>query len=1063
MEISSKYSPQDVEGKWYEHWMDKNYFHSTPDEREPYTIVIPPPNVTGVLHMGHMMNNTIQDILIRRARMQGKNACWVPGTDHASIATEAKVVNKLAQQGIKKTDIGREEFLKHAWDWTHEHGGIILKQLRRLGCSCDWERTSFTMDDIRSKSVIRAFVDLYNKGLIYRGVRMVNWDPKALTALSDEEVIFKEEHSKLYYLRYYLAPSTPPEGELSELPKLIDRYRTANPYSYAVLNEHAKEMRSNPTEAESALWEQLKGKKTGFKFRRQHIVGDFIVDFVCLEKHLIIEVDGGYHNDSQVAENDKLRSEILELKGYTILRFTNEQVLSDTENTLKAITHTLKSLPSGEVGGAKSSPSGGVEGASGEIGGAKSSPSGGVEGASGEVGGAPYAVVATTRPETIMGDTAMCINPADPKNQWLRGKKVVVPLVNRVIPVIEDDYVDIEFGTGCLKVTPAHDVNDYMLGEKHGLQSINIFNDDATISEAAGLYVGMTREDVRKQIVIDLKEAGLLEKIEDYNNKVGYSERTNVPIEPKLSMQWFLKMEHLADIALKPVLNGDIKFYPAKYVNLYRHWLENIKDWCISRQLWWGHQIPAWYFEWKTENGERKVDVIVAINKEEAEKIAIEKHGLSVFRSPFSVFRQDDDALDTWFSSWLWPLSLFNGILDPENAEFKYYYPTNDLITAPDIIFFWVARMIMAGEEYQGEVPFKNVYFTGIVRDKLGRKMSKSLGNSPDPIELIDKFGADGVRMGMMLSAPAGNDILFDEALCEQGRNFCNKIWNALRLVKGWNVDQDAAQPEAAKMAVKWFEARFNQVLAETNDNIDKYRLSDALMGIYKLTWDDFCSWYLEMVKAPQGQGIDPVTYAATIQFFENLMLLLHPFMPFITEEIWHAIAERSEGDDIIIAQQPKAQSVDEAILKQFEFTQEVINNVRKVRSDKNIAFRDAIQLVVKGTANKDFDCVIAKLCNVSEVSYVAEAPAGAFGFIVGSTEFFVPLTGSVDVEAEIKKLVEELKYAQGFLKSVEAKLSNERFVSGAPAAVVDKERKKKADAEAKIAVIEQQLAGLRK
>ena len=1038
MEISSKYSPQDVEGKWYEHWMDKNYFHSTPDEREPYTIVIPPPNVTGVLHMGHMMNNTIQDILIRRARMQGKNACWVPGTDHASIATEAKVVNKLAQQGIKKTDIGREEFLKHAWDWTHEHGGIILKQLRRLGCSCDWERTSFTMDDIRSKSVIRAFVDLYNKGLIYRGVRMVNWDPKALTALSDEEVIFKEEHSKLYYLRYYLAPdapSTPPEGELSQL---IDRYRTANPYSYSILLEHSKEMRSHPTEAESALWEQLKGKKTGFKFRRQHIVGDFIVDFVCLEKHLIIEVDGGYHNDSQVAENDKLRSEILELKGYTILRFTNEQVLSDTENTLKAITHTLKSLPSGEVGGAKSLPSG-------------------------EVGGAPYAVVATTRPETIMGDTAMCINPADPKNQWLRGKKVVVPLVNRVIPVIEDDYVDIEFGTGCLKVTPAHDVNDYMLGEKHGLQSINIFNDDATISEAAGLYVGMTREDVRKQIVIDLKEAGLLEKIEDYNNKVGYSERTNVPIEPKLSMQWFLKMEHLADIALKPVLNGDIKFYPAKYVNLYRHWLENIKDWCISRQLWWGHQIPAWYFEWKTENGERKVDVIVAINKEEAEKIAIEKHGLSVFRSPFSVFRQDDDALDTWFSSWLWPLSLFNGILDPENAEFKYYYPTNDLITAPDIIFFWVARMIMAGEEYQGEVPFKNVYFTGIVRDKLGRKMSKSLGNSPDPIELIDKFGADGVRMGMMLSAPAGNDILFDEALCEQGRNFCNKIWNALRLVKGWNVDQNAAQPEAAKMAVKWFEARFNQVLAETNDNIDKYRLSDALMGIYKLTWDDFCSWYLEMVKAPQGQGIDPVTYAATIQFFENLMLLLHPFMPFITEEIWHAIAERSEGDDIIIAQQPKAQSVDEAILKQFEFTQEVINNVRKVRSDKNIAFRDAIQLVVKGTANKDFDCVIAKLCNVSEVSYVAEAPAGAFGFIVGSTEFFVPLTGSVDVEAEIKKLVEELKYAQGFLKSVEAKLSNERFVSGAPAAVVDKERKKKADAEAKIAVIEQQLAGLRK
>jgi valyl-tRNA synthetase len=892
MEISSKYSPQEVEGKWYEHWMDKNYFHSTPDEREPYTIVIPPPNVTGVLHMGHMMNNTIQDILIRRARMQGKNACWVPGTDHASIATEAKVVNKLAQQGIKKTDIGREEFLKHAWDWTHEHGGIILKQLRRLGCSCDWERTSFTMDDIRSKSVIRAFVDLYNKGLIYRGVRMVNWDPKALTALSDEEVIFKDEHSKLFYLRYYLheddgTGATGAEGEI-------------------------------------------------------------------------------IHTDEQ---------------------------------------------------------------------------------------GRRYAVVATTRPETIMGDTAMCINPADPKNQWLRGKKVVVPLVNRVIPVIEDDYVDIEFGTGCLKVTPAHDVNDYMLGEKHNLQSINIFNDDATLSEAAGMYIGMSREDCRKQIIIDMKEAGLLEKIEDYNNKVGYSERTNVPIEPKLSMQWFLKMEHLADIALKPVLNGDIKFYPAKYVNLYRHWLENIKDWCISRQLWWGHQIPAYYLP---EGG-----FVVAETPEEALKLAIEKTGNK--NLTLKDLRQDDDALDTWFSSWLWPLSLFNGILDPDNAEFKYYYPTNDLITAPDIIFFWVARMIMAGEEYQNEVPFKNVYFTGIVRDKLGRKMSKSLGNSPDPIELIDKFGADGVRMGMMLSAPAGNDILFDEALCEQGRNFCNKIWNALRLVKGWNVDENAAQPEAAKMAVKWFEARFNQVLAETNDNIDKYRLSDALMGIYKLTWDDFCSWYLEMVKAPQGQGIDPVTYAATIKFFENLMLLLHPFMPFITEEIWHAIAERKEGDDIIIAQQPKLQAIDEQILKQFEFTQEVINNVRKVRSDKNIAFRDAIQLVVKGTANKDFDCVIAKLCNVSEVSYVAEAPAGAFGFIVGSTEFFVPLTGSVDVEAEIKKLEEELKYAQGFLKSVEAKLSNERFVSGAPAAVVEKERKKKADAEAKIAVIEQQLAGLRK
>ena len=893
MEISSKYNPHEVEGKWYEHWMKKHYFHSTPDEREPYTIVIPPPNVTGVLHMGHMMNNSIQDILVRRARMQGKNACWVPGTDHASIATEAKVVNRLAQQGIRKEDIGREAFLKHAWDWTNEHGGIILKQLRRLGCSCDWERTSFTMDEIRSKSVIHAFVDLFNKGLIYRGVRMVNWDPKALTALSDEEVIFKDEHSKLYYLRYYLAEN-------------------------------------DGTGA------------TG-------VEGEVI------------------HTDAQ---------------------------------------------------------------------------------------GRRYAVVATTRPETIMGDTAMCINPNDVKNQWLHGKKVVVPLVNRVIPVIEDDYVDVEFGTGCLKVTPAHDVNDYMLGEKHNLQSINIFNDNATLSEAAGLYVGMSREDTRKQIVIDLKAADLLEKIEDYNNKVGYSERTNVPIEPKLSMQWFLKMEHLADIALKPVIDGDIQFYPSKYINLYRHWLENIKDWCISRQLWWGHQIPAYYLP---DGG-----YVVAETSEKALQLAIEKTGNS--QLTLGDLRQDGDCLDTWFSSWLWPLSLFNGILDPDNAEFKYYYPTNDLITAPDIIFFWVARMIMAGEEYQKDVPFHNVYFTGIVRDKQGRKMSKSLGNSPDPIELIDKFGADGVRMGMMLSAPAGNDILFDESLCEQGRNFCNKIWNALRLVKGWTVDEQLAQPDTAERAVKWFEARFNQVMAETNDNIDKYRLSDALMSIYKLTWDDFCSWYLEMVKAPMGQAIDKATYEATIRFFEDLMKLLHPFMPFITEEIWHSIAERKDGEDIIVAQQPKAQVVDETILKHFDFTQQVINNVRKVRSDKNIPFRDAIRLVVVENEgiDKSFDCVTAKLCNIEAIDYVKQAPEGAFGFITGATEFFIPLNANVDVEAEIKKLEEELKYTQGFLKSVEGKLSNERFVNGAPAAVVDKERKKKADAEAKIAVIEQQLAGLK-
>ena len=875
MEISSKYSPQDTEGKWYQHWLDKNYFHSTPDEREPYTIVIPPPNVTGVLHMGHMLNNTIQDVLIRRARMQGKNACWVPGTDHASIATEAKVVNKLAQQGIKKTDLTREEFLKHAWDWTHEHGGIILKQLRRLGASCDWERTSFTMDETRSKSVIHVFCDLYNKGLIYRGVRMVNWDPAALTALSDEEVVYKEEHSKLFYLRYKI------EGE-----------------------------------------------------------------------------DG-------------------------------------------------------------------------------------------------YAIVATTRPETIMGDTAMCINPNDPKNEHLKGKKVIVPLVGRAIPVIEDEYVDVEFGTGCLKVTPAHDVNDYMLGEKYNLQSINIFNDDATISEAAGMYVGMDRDAVRKQIVKDLDAAGLLEKVEDYNNKVGYSERTHVAIEPKLSMQWFLKMEHLAEIALKPVLEGDIQFYPSKYVNLYRHWLENIKDWCISRQLWWGHQIPAYYLP---EGG-----YVVAATAEEALKLAKEKAGDHI---TMDDLRQESDCLDTWFSSWLWPLSLFDGILNPDNEEFKYYYPTNDLITGPDIIFFWVARMIMAGEEYQKEVPFKKVYFTGIVRDKLGRKMSKSLGNSPDPIELIDKYGADGVRVGMMLTAPAGNDLPFDEALCEQGRNFCNKMWNALRLVKGWKVDENIPQPETAKVAMRWFEERFQQVLQETNDNLDKYRLSDALMGIYKLVWDDFCSWYLEMVKAPMGQPLDAVTYNATVTFFENLMKILHPFMPFITEDIWHLLKERNDGDDLIIAQQPAQKVVDNDILNQFLFTQDVINNIRKIRAEKNISMKESIELIVvdkDGSVNKEFDAVIMKLCNVSSVNYVTETPQDAFGFLVKATEYFIPVTDNIDTEAEIKKLEEELAYAQGFLKSVEAKLSNEKFVNGAPAAVVDKERKKKSDAEAKIKVIEQQLATLKK
>ena len=877
MELASKYNPADVEAKWYQYWLDNKLFSSKPDGRKPYTIVIPPPNVTGVLHMGHMLNNTIQDILVRRARMKGYNACWVPGTDHASIATEAKVVNKLAQQGIKKTDLTRNEFLKHAWEWTDEHGGIILKQLRKLGASCDWDRTAFTMDEARSESVIKVFCDLYNKGLIYRGVRMVNWDPKALTALSDEEVIYKEEHSKLYYLRY--------------------------------------------------------------------------------------KVEG------------------------------------DAEGR--------------------------------------------------------YAIVATTRPETIMGDTAMCINPNDPKNEWLKGKKVIVPLVNRVIPVIEDDYVDIEFGTGCLKVTPAHDVNDYMLGEKYNLPSIDIFNDNGTLSEAAGLYVGMDRFDVRKQIEKDLADAGLLEKVEAYTNKVGCSERTGVAIEPKLSMQWFLKMEHLAEIALKPVLDGEIQFYPSKYVNLYRHWLENIKDWCISRQLWWGHRIPAYFLP---EGG-----YVVAETPEEALRLAKEKAGDNI---TMEDLKQGPDCLDTWFSSWLWPLSLFDGILNPDNEEFKYYYPTNDLITGPDIIFFWVARMIMAGEEYQKEVPFKKVYFTGIVRDKLGRKMSKSLGNSPDPIELIEKYGADGVRVGMMLTAPAGNDLPFDEALCEQGRNFCNKMWNALRLVKGWNVDANIAQPDTAKMAVKWFEQRFYQVLQETNDNLDKYRLSDALMGIYKLVWDDFCSWYLEMVKAPMNQPIDAVTYNATVSFFENLMKILHPFMPFITEDIWHLLQERQDGDDIIIAQQPKQQDVDNEILNQFIFTQDVINNIRKIRAEKNISMKEAIELIVvdkEGNVNKEFDSVIMKLCNVSSVNYVTENPQDAFGFLVKAVEFFIPVTDNIDTEAELKKLEEELKYAQGFLKSVEAKLSNEKFVNGAPAAVVDKERKKKSDAEAKIKVLEQQIAALRK
>ncbi|WP_417122338.1 valine--tRNA ligase [Phocaeicola plebeius] len=892
MELASKYNPADVEGKWYQYWLDHKLFSSKPDGREPYTVVIPPPNVTGVLHMGHMLNNTIQDILVRRARMMGKNACWVPGTDHASIATEAKVVNRLAQQGIKKTDLTREEFLKHAWAWTEEHGGIILKQLRKLGASCDWDRTAFTMDEARSKSVIKVFVDLYNKGLIYRGVRMVNWDPKALTALSDEEVIYKEEHSKLYYLRYYVADDD----------------------------------MSGETGAEGEI----------------------------------------VHRDAQ---------------------------------------------------------------------------------------GRRYAVVATTRPETIMGDTAMCINPADPKNQWLKGKKVIVPLVGRVIPVIEDSYVDIEFGTGCLKVTPAHDVNDYMLGEKYNLPSIDIFNDNGTLSEAAGLYVGMDRFDVRAQIEKDLDAAGLLEKVEAYTNKVGFSERTNVAIEPKLSMQWFLKMQHFADMALPPVMNDELKFYPAKYKNTYRNWLENIKDWCISRQLWWGHRIPAYYLP--------KGGFVVAETPEQALELAKEKTGDANLK--MEDLRQEDDCLDTWFSSWLWPISLFDGINNPGNEEIKYYYPTADLVTGPDIIFFWVARMIMAGYEYMGDMPFRNVYFTGIVRDKIGRKMSKSLGNSPDPLELIEQFGADGVRMGMMLAAPAGNDILFDEALCEQGRNFNNKIWNAFRLVKGWQV-ADIEQPEYAKLATEWFDSMLAKTAEEVNDLFGKYRLSEALMAVYKLFWDEFSSWYLEMVKPAYGQPIDKVTYEKTLAFFETLLKLLHPFMPFITEELWQHIYDRQPGESIMTQTLVKDMPYNEALIAQFEAVKEVISGIRTIRLQKNIAQKEALALEVTGeNPVAGFGSVIAKLCNLSEIKQVETKSEGAAAFMVGTTEYAVPLGNLINVEEELKKLEADLKYQEGFLQSVMKKLSNEKFVSKAPANVIEMERKKQADAETKIAALKESIAALKR
>ena len=892
MELASKYDPQDVEGKWYQYWLDNKLFSSKPDGRDPYTVVIPPPNVTGVLHMGHMLNNTIQDILVRRARMEGKNACWVPGTDHASIATEAKVVNRLAQQGIKKTDLTREEFLKHAWDWTHEHGGIILKQLRRLGASCDWDRTAFTMDETRSRAVIHVFCDLYQKGLIYRGVRMVNWDPKAQTALSDEEVIYKDEHSKLYHLKYY-----------------------------------------------------------------------------------VVEQDCQQVDEENVMHKDE--------KGY-------------------------------------------------------------------------YAVVATTRPETIMGDTAMCINPEDKKNTWLKGKHVIVPLVGREIPVIEDSYVDIEFGTGCLKVTPAHDINDHALGLKHGLATIDIFNDNGTISEAAGMYVGMDRMDVRKQISADLQEAGLMEKIEDYNNKVGFSERTNVPIEPKLSTQWFLKMQHFADIALAPVMNDDIEFYPKKYKNTYRHWLENIKDWCISRQLWWGHRIPAYYFD-----NEGKKDFVVAETAEEALKLAQEKNA----NIKAEDLEQESDCLDTWFSSWLWPISLFDGIEHPDNEEINYYYPTSDLVTGPDIIFFWVARMIMAGYEYRGKMPFKHVYFTGIVRDKLGRKMSKSLGNSPDPIDLIDKFGADGVRMGMMLSAPAGNDILFDESLCEQGRNFNNKIWNAFRLVKGWET-ADIKQPKSAEIAVKWFDAKLKVVNEEMQKQFKDYRISEALMTVYKLFWDEFSSWYLEMVKPAYGQPIDQKSYDATLRFFDALLKMLHPFMPFITEELWQHIYDRKEGESIMREKLeiPAPTAEEQKLAADIEAVKQIIAGVRTVRNQKNIAQKE--QLSLQAVGKNDFEAyndVTLKMANLDKIEVITEKSADASSFMVGTDEFAVPLGDLIDVAAEIEKAEAQLKHLEGFLMGVRKKLGNENFVAHAPEKVVALERKKESDSVEKIAALKATIEELKK
>ncbi len=918
MELASKYNPAEVEDKWYEYWMANKAFSSKPDGREAYTVVIPPPNVTGVLHMGHVLNETIQDILVRRARMEGKNACWVPGTDHASIATEAKVIKRLKEQGIQKSDLTREEFLKHAWAWTDEHGGIILKQLRKLGCSCDWDRTSFTMDEVRSKAVIKVFCDLYDKGLIYRGLRMVNWDPERQTALSDEEVIYHDEHSKLYYMKYYVdEPAGSTDGE---------------------------------------------------------------------EPDAIV-----------ICNNDK-----------------------EFDPTVKC--QVIHRDPEGRR----------------------------------------YAVVATTRPETIMGDVAVCINPKDPKNTWLKGKKVIVPKVGRVVPIIEDRYVEIEFGTGCLKVTPAHDVNDYMLGQKYDLPIIDVFNPDGTLSEAAGMYVGEDRFAVRKQIALDLAAAQLLEKEEDYDNKVGYSERTNVPIEPRLSPQWFISMQHFADIALPPVMNDDIQFYPAKYKSTYRNWLENIKDWCISRQLWWGHRIPAYFLPGQEGVKDEDRKYVVAPTAEEA---LVKAQTIDPSIKSVDELIQDEGALDTWFSSWLWPISLFDGIEHPDNEEINYYYPTADLVTGPDIIFFWVARMIMAGYEYQGQMPFKHVYFTGIVRDKLGRKMSKSLGNSPDPLDLIARFGADGVRMGMMLSAPAGNDILFDDSLCEQGRNFNNKIWNSFRLVQGWEV-ADIAQPEASQKACEWFDAKLKQVGFELQEQFKQYRLSEALMLVYKLFWDEFSAWYLELIKPAYGQPIDRVTYDKTISYFDTLLKMLHPFMPFITEALWQSITDRKEGESIMFETLPKYEALtadEQSLINSFEAAKELIANIRTIRAQKQMSPKEAVELDVIGSNPLEaLSCIIAKSANTSCIKCVTEKSGICASFMVGTTEFAIPLGDSINVEEELAKLKADLKYNEGFLQSVMKKLGNEKFVNGAPAQVVANEQKKKADAEAKIAAIKEAIAALK-